>query len=107
MGGGTRNFILEKSGAHLALPYLPQAPDCQQNKSQSADDAHQVWPHKEVGGAVHKEVARLPQINSIDRHRAGPVEGTVQQLLDERYTAVSGEQQFDEYANYVLYRRNS
>ena len=38
---------------------------------------------------------------------AGPVENTVQQLLDEQYTAVSGEQQFDEYANYVLYRRNS
>lgn len=38
---------------------------------------------------------------------AGPVDSAVQQLLDEQYTAVSGEQQFDEYASYVLYRRNS
>lgn len=37
----------------------------------------------------------------------GPVEAGVQQLLDEQYTAVSGEQQFEEYGNYVLYRRNS
>lgn len=38
---------------------------------------------------------------------SGPVEDTVQQLLDEQYTAVSGEQQFTDYASYVLYRRNS
>lgn len=37
---------------------------------------------------------------------SGPVTQTVQQLLDEQYTAVSGQQQFVEYASYVLYRRN-
>lgn len=67
---------------------------------------HQDWQAAE-DAAMRSEIDRALRENPPQwMVVAGPVEETVQQLLDEQYTAVSGEQQFTEYANYVLYRRN-
>lgn len=68
---------------------------------------HQDWQAAEdpgMRGEINESLGQDPPLWLVV---AGPAENTVQQLLDEQYTAVSGEQQFDEYANYVLYRRNS
>lgn len=67
---------------------------------------HQDWQADE-DAALREEIdALLWQDPPKWMVVAGPVEAAVQQLLDEQYTAVSGELTFTEYAGYVLYRRN-
>lgn len=66
---------------------------------------HQDW-QSAADGAMEQQIAQMfreepPKWVAA----ASPLNPQVKQMLEQDYTAVSGEQSFNEYASYVLYRR--